>query len=123
MNENYSNPPQFTIRQLSERLNIPKPTLRFWEKELGEILEPLRTPGGQRRYTNIHIAVLEKIKDLRNSGKSISEIKDYFNNGHNGEKPIDNEIAIDVLTQRIAEFVKIEVTNFLRTKWITDKHI
>ena len=65
MNETYSNLQQFTIKQLSEKLNIPKPTLRFWEKELEGILVPLRTPGGQRRYTYIHMTVLEKIKELR----------------------------------------------------------
>ena len=37
-------------------------TLRFWEKELGEIIIPLRTPGGQRRYKETHISILEQIK-------------------------------------------------------------
>lgn len=116
MNEIYLNSPQYTIQQLSEKLNVPKPTLRFWEKELEGIIVPLRTNGGQRRYTKNHITVLEKIKDLRNSGKSISEIKDHFNNGHQSDEQIDAETAIDVLSQRIAELVKMEITKFLRTK-------
>ncbi len=116
MTETYLESPQFTIQQLSERLNVPKPTLRFWEKELEGIIAPLRTPGGQRRYTNTHIVVLEKIKDLRNSGKSISEIKDYFNNGYSNEEHIDTETAIDILTQRIAEAVKMEITKFFGIK-------
>lgn len=116
MNENYSDSSRFTIQQLSKKLNVPKPTLRFWEKELEGIFVPLRTSGGQRRYTESHIEVLEQIKDLRNSGKSISEIRDYFNNGHKSEKPVDDEIAIDILTERIAELVKMEVTKFLRIK-------
>ncbi len=116
MSENYSDSPQFTIQQLSERLDVPKPTLRFWEKELDGIFVPLRTSGGQRRYTETHIEVLERIKDLRNSGKSISEIRDYFNNGHKNEKPVDDETAIDILTERIAELVKMEVTKFLKIK-------
>jgi DNA-binding transcriptional MerR regulator len=116
MNETQLYAHQFTIQELSERLDIPKPTLRFWEKELGGVIVPLRTAGGQRRYTNIHITVLGKIKDLRDSGKSITEIKEYFNNGHDHEKPIDDEIAIDILTKKIAELVKLEVTKFLRIK-------
>ena len=116
MNESYSNSPQLTIQQLSERLDVPKPTLRFWEKELEGIFVPLRTPGGQRRYTGSHIEVLEQIKDLRNSGKSISEIRYYFNNGYNSQKPVNDETAIDILTQRIAELVKLEVSKFLRVK-------
>ena len=113
MNETLSESPQYTIQQLSEILNIPKPTLRFWEKELVGIITPLRTSGGQRRYTNIHITVLEKIKELRNTGKSIPEINNYFNNGHNSGKQINAETAIDILTERIAELVKIEVSKFL----------
>jgi DNA-binding transcriptional MerR regulator len=41
----------YTIQQLSEKLKISKPTLRFWEKELKNIIVPRRTGGGQRRYT------------------------------------------------------------------------
>lgn len=116
MNDTYFESHRYTIQQLSERLDIPKPTLRFWEKELEGIIVPLRTPGGQRRYTNAHITVLEKIKDLRNSGKSISEIKNYFNNGNNCEKSTNDETAIDILTERIAELVKMEVSKFLKIK-------
>ena len=46
----------FTIQQLSKKLNIPKPTLRFWEKELEGIFVPLRTRGGQRRYRQSEVA-------------------------------------------------------------------
>ena len=116
MNDIHLDTPQFTIQQLSKKLNVPKPTLRFWEKELEGIIVPLRTPGGQRRYTKIHVTVLERIKELRNSGKSITEIKDYFNNGYNNGKPVDDETAIDILTERIAEIVKLEVRKFLKTE-------
>ncbi|MBN2419856.1 MAG: MerR family transcriptional regulator, partial [Deltaproteobacteria bacterium] len=72
--------------------------------------------GGQRRYTEEHIIVLEQIKNLRASGKSITEIKDYFRNNYNRENQADEETAIDMLTQRIAELVKLEVTKFLGLK-------
>ena len=51
-----------TIQQLSTKLNIPKPTLRFWEKEFEGILVPLRTKGGQRRYAPGHVSLIEEIK-------------------------------------------------------------
>ena len=54
-----------TIKQVSRRLNIPKPTLRFWEKELDGIIVPLRNNGGQRHYTPENIAIIEEIKKLR----------------------------------------------------------
>ena len=107
---------QLTIQQLSERLNIPKSTLRFWENEFEGMIVPKRTPRGQRRYTETDIRVIEEIRDLRNSGKSIPQIKNYFNSGHSIGKPIDAEKDIDKLTERIAEIVKLEVTKFLRMK-------
>ncbi len=116
MNKTYLDSTQFTIQQLSERLSIPKPTLRFWEKEMDGIVVPLRTPGGQRRYTTAHITVLERIKELRDSGKSIPEIKEYFYKGHNNGKLVDDETAIDILTEKIAEIVKLEVRKFLKIK-------
>jgi len=40
-----------SIQEISALLKVAKPTLRFWEKEFEGILVPLRTRGGQRRYT------------------------------------------------------------------------
>ena len=57
-----------TIQQLSLRLNIPKPTLRFWEKELDGIIVPLRTRGGQRRYSVQHILIIEEVTNLKKRG-------------------------------------------------------
>ena len=62
-----------TIQQLSTKLNIPKPTLRFWEKEFEGILLPLRTKGGQRRYAPEHVAVIEEIKMLKKAGLRLIE--------------------------------------------------
>jgi len=39
--------PLSSIQEVSTFLNVPKPTLRFWEKELDGILVPSRTRGGQ----------------------------------------------------------------------------
>jgi hypothetical protein len=51
-----------SIQELSTKLNIPKPTLRFWGKEFEGILLPLRTNGGQRRYVPEHVSILSEIK-------------------------------------------------------------
>lgn len=114
MTETYIEAQKFTIQELSERLNIPKPTLRFWEKELDGIIVPLRSSGGQRRYTETHIPVFEKIKSLRNSGKSISQVRMLFNNGGKMENSLEDNL--DMLTQRISELVKTEVIKFLGAK-------
>jgi len=70
-----------SIQQVSTKLNIPKPTLRFWEKEFEGFLQPFRTPGGQRRYTSEHIAIIEEIKKLKGTGLSLEEIKRKLGKG------------------------------------------
>lgn len=39
-------------------------TLRYWEREFAEFLDPLRTDGGQRRYRPEDIQVVFTIKRL-----------------------------------------------------------
>ena len=70
-----------TIQQVSQKLDVPKPTLRFWEKEFEGILVPLRTNGGQRRYAPEHVSVIKKIKMLKKAGLSLVEIKRKLGKG------------------------------------------
>jgi DNA-binding transcriptional MerR regulator len=105
----------FTVNQVSEKLSIPKPTLRFWEKELADIIIPLRTIGGQRRYTSTHLTTLEKIRELRNTGKSLPEIREILGNGFEKTHPV-GQLDIERLSKRIAEVVKDELENFLKEK-------
>ena len=100
----------FTIQQVSSKLNIPKPTLRFWEKELEGILVPLRTRGGQRRYTDEQISVIQEIKKMRNKGVSLPEIKRKLSNSDKGGNPNSNRI--DLLADKVVEVVRAEVNRF-----------
>ena len=104
----------FTIQQLSRELNIPKPTLRFWEKELEGLLVPLRTRGGQRRYTAEHISTIEEIKKLKGEGMSLLDIRRVFQNNRAGN--ISNTVRIDLLLNRITEVVKAEIASFLENE-------
>ena len=74
-----------TIQQVSQKLDVPKPTLRFWEREFDGILVPLRTNGGQRRYAPEHISVIEEIKMLKKAGLSLVEIKRKLGKGQMSE--------------------------------------
>ena len=108
-----------TIQQLSVKLNIPKPTLRFWEKEFAGLLIPLRTQGGQRRYAPEHVSVIKEIKMLKKSGLSLLEIKSKLVKGQmsaagsqrSGEEGTD---GIDLLVERVTEVVKMEVLRFFQ---------
>lgn len=99
-----------TIQQLSTRLNIPKPTLRFWEKEFEDILLPLRTNGGQRRYAPEHVSVIKEIKQLKKAGLTLAKIKRKLGNSHHRNN--SNSDSINLLADRVAEVVRMEIVRF-----------
>ena len=102
----------FTIQQVSTKLNIPKPTLRFWEVELDGIIAPLRTSGGHRRYSVTTASTIEDIKKLREKGMSLAEIRMQFSNNKEGDHSDLNNV--DLLAERIADVVKAEVYSFFK---------
>ena len=105
-----------SIAEISNKLKIPKHTLRFWEKEFHGMIVPLRTQGGQRRYGREHIAVIETIRKLRERGLSLSQIKCELGPGARGPGAREGQgrsTKIDQLATRVAEAVKTEVYNFL----------
>ena len=51
----------YSISQVNALTGVPKPTLRFWEKEFKEFLEPQRTQGNQRRF---NVDDVEKVKQI-----------------------------------------------------------
>jgi len=111
----------YSIQQISSKLNIPKPTLRFWEKKFESLLQPLRTHGGQRRYTPEHVSIIEEIKMLKRAGLSLIEIKAKLEEGQMSEvgkrrAGDENTDGIDLLVERVAEVVKIEVLRYLQRK-------
>jgi DNA-binding transcriptional MerR regulator len=103
----------FSISDVSTRFEIPKPTLRFWEKEFKEILVPLRTQGGQRRYNTEHLAVIKKIKRLQERGMSLSEIRGNLMRDSKKKQSDFNQSNIDFLADRIAKVVRDEVYRLL----------
>ena len=103
----------FSISDVSTRFEIPKPTLRFWEKEFKEILVPLRTQGGQRRYNTEHLAVIKKIKRLQARGMSLSEIRGNLMRDRKKKESDLNNSNIDFLADRVAKAVRKEVYRFL----------
>lgn len=104
----------FRIWEVSKKLGVPKHTLRFWEKELNGFIVPQRTRGGQRRYTSANVAILGEIKRQRENGVSLTEIMKNIRRGRDGE--FYSSSKIDLLADRVAEAVKTEIYNFLRTE-------
>jgi DNA-binding transcriptional MerR regulator len=53
----------YRIGEAARALNLQTSVLRFWEGEFPE-LQPVRTPKGQRLYTERDMEVLRKIRSL-----------------------------------------------------------
>lgn len=71
----------YKIGEVSEMLDLPVPTLRYWEREF-EQLDPFRTPGGTRKYLPEDVEMCKLIKHLlRDKGYSLEyakkELADY----------------------------------------------
>lgn len=70
----------YRIREVSELLDIPISTIRYWESEFPQ-LAPKRTPTGHRRYNQGNIEVLKRIKFLlREKKMSLDYAKTYLAN-------------------------------------------
>lgn len=63
----------YTIRKVSELVNIPTVTIRAWENRYG-IVHPLRTEGGHRKYSTADVETLKWLKrQIEENGLKISE--------------------------------------------------
>jgi methanogenic corrinoid protein MtbC1 len=60
------------IAALARRTGVPADTLRKWEQRYG-VLQPQRTNGGQRRYTDFDVARVEWLRERLEEGYRISE--------------------------------------------------
>ena len=61
------------IGEVAELLNITVRTIRYYEEE--ELLEPHRTNGGTRLYTEQHLARLKAILHLTENGFSLEVVR------------------------------------------------
>jgi len=70
------NEPLISIGDVSKIIGVPTHTIRYWEKEFSQYIEPSRTTGKQRRYATKHIEKLRKIITmLKKDGYSIAGAK------------------------------------------------
>ena len=65
-------PALLNIAALSRRTGVAPDTLRKWEQRYG-VLRPVRTPGGQRRYSETDVQRVEWLRDRIRDGWRIGE--------------------------------------------------
>lgn len=55
---------ELRINEASNEVNVPVSTIRFWEKQFPQHLQPRKTTGGQRRYAAADLAMLRRIREM-----------------------------------------------------------
>ena len=74
----------YTIREVSELLGLPLPTLRYWESRF-TIIKPRRTSTGRRMYTSSDIEKIRMVYYLvRDKGLHLDAAQDHLRNDHTG---------------------------------------
>ena len=81
----------YVISVAAELAGMHPQTLRIYERK--GLLEPARTQGGSRRYSDRDIAQLQRIQELTNEGVSLVGVG----------KIIELEDALEAAVARIAE--------------------
>ena len=88
-----------TIKELETILEVPRATIRFYEKE--GLISPSREENGYRDYSDSDVEKLKKIIVLRKIGLSVNSISDLFD----GVKTLPEELNenMDNLQKQIDE--------------------
>jgi MerR family transcriptional regulator/heat shock protein HspR len=63
----------FVISVAAELAGVHPQTLRIYERK--GLLDPARTGGGSRRYSEVDIARLRRIQELTNEGLNLAGVK------------------------------------------------
>lgn len=79
-----------TIKEIETMLNIPRATVRFYEKE--NLVHPIREKNGYRNYSEEDVAVLMKVVTLRKLGIKVEDIKDILDGARTMEEVVKNNI-------------------------------
>ena len=80
-----------TIKDVEALLDIPRATVRFYEKE--GLISPTREGNGYRDYSDDDVEKLKKIIIFRKIGLSVEEINDLFDGVKTLEEVLDANIV------------------------------
>lgn len=100
-----------TIKEISEKYNIPADTLRYYEK-VGVIPPVTRTAGGIRNYTDEDIAWVENAICMRSAGLSVEYLVEYLRLYRQGDETFVQRLEL-LKSQReilVAQQEQLETT-------------
>ena len=98
----------YSIAQVNAITGVAKPTIRFWEKEFKDYLNPLRTEGNQRRYTRNDIELIERINHLvRQEGFTLEGARRKLEAETVTESPgvLPNEFQMEKLADTMSDYL------------------
>lgn len=107
----------YTIKEVSEMLNVPATTIRYYDKQ-GLIPFIKRKQSGYREFTEKDIGSLKIIECLKKTGMPLKEIKQYFLWALQGDKSLNERYDMflerkEIVEEEINELKKtLEVINF-----------
>lgn len=79
-----------TIKEMETKLDIPRATIRFYEKE--GLITPVREENGYRDYSEDDLEKIKKIVILRKIGFSVNDIADLFDGARSFPEALDENI-------------------------------
>lgn len=92
----------YTVKQLSQKLNISEHTIRFYDDQ-GLLPDVQRDKNGTRLFTDDNIEWINLVLCLRNTGMSITDIKNYIKLCKEGDSTVHQRYQIILKQKEKAE--------------------
>lgn len=80
-----------TIKEVEQKLEVPRATVRFYEKE--GLIHPQRSENGYREYSEEDVVTLKRIIILRKLGLSVSDIEDILDRARPMSEVVSGNIS------------------------------
>ncbi|MDO9081801.1 MAG: MerR family transcriptional regulator [Humidesulfovibrio sp.] len=97
----------YKIGQAAKLLDVKPFVLRYWESEFKSVLKPVRTPAGQRAYTEANVATVREIKRLLyDEGLTIEGAKKRLVQFHEPASSQEPDSAPDALTDALTDTLR-----------------
>ncbi|MFZ1878666.1 MAG: B12-binding domain-containing protein [Gaiellaceae bacterium] len=97
------------IAALTRRTGISPDTIRKWEQRYA-VLQPSRTPGGQRRYSELDVARVEWLKARIHEGYRIGEAATLLGSGY----PVVAGTATEIASALVEATIRADVNGLAR---------
>lgn len=92
----------YVISVAAELAGVHPQTLRIYERK--GLVDPRRTSGGSRRYSDADIALLRRIQELTNDGLNLAGVKRVLElESEIAELRARNERLVDEVAERVDE--------------------